>query len=568
MLENIRSFFGFGNLPAASAHMNNACRCFAAAVCSSALFCLTQTAIAEPEAAESAPPQTKAVQTVAVQTPNAYTGRVRAEGIATIGTDGRSTARHAALANALRKASASAGAPAMKDKLPEVTNAPRQNFEARPGQPGNRYSILREWENQGLYHITIGAEVVMGKFDAENATLLQLPKKKIVFIQFNVANTIHVDDINNIYDGFPAALSSRLEASGGFLSAYSSRSIPNATEATQREAIIQIAKENGAQFLISGMVINAGISQKTRHIEVELSVYDGFTGTRLLLRRLDEQARGDVMVGNNKPFGSSIFFETAFGKATSRLIDSAVNDLQEALENVPFSAHIIRVAGKSVFLDAGEDALLKPGDQFVAYASDVRTPVTGLNGLALGTTERAADTITLTQIKPQFSIGELPEDAAKLGIKVGNIARINFSDLRDLAAKQLAAQQQAKAQQEAKIKTEHLKAEQAAQAEAARIKAIQIAQAEAARIKAEQKAKAKAAAEAKAAKLKVQQATKSSRLSAAQQARARALAVRIKAQQKAQAAAEAKMSKSKDEPETKTEAAQTSAKPSTPIPKQ
>ncbi|MDD5383312.1 MAG: flagella assembly protein FlgT middle domain-containing protein [Gallionella sp.] len=400
-----------------------------------------------------------------------------------------------------------------------------------------------------------------------NETRARIPKKKIAIAQFDVANTQHVDDINNIYDGLPSALSGRLEASGEFLSTYTGRSIPVEPGVPQREAIVEIAGETGAQFLISGMVVNAGISQAKRslntpfgwspniplsgytkrHIEVELSVYDGFTGNRLLLRRLDEQASGDVMVGNYKPFGSSLFFETEFGKATNRLLDSAVKDIRAALENVPFSAHIVRVGEKRVFLDAGSDSLLKPGDIFVVYVRDPGTPIAGLEGPVPGVTARAVDTVTLTRVQPQYSIGELSEDAAKLGIRVGNIVRIDPGEQRNLVAKQMEARL-------AKEDAERVKAQQAAQAEAARVKAEQAVQAEAERIKAEKKAQAQAAAEAKAAKLKAMQEARTARISAAQEARARE-----QAQAKARGAAEDRAARLKAKQEAKAEAARIKA---------
>lgn len=398
------------------------------------------------------------------------------------------------------------------------------------------------------------------------ATPAPAPKKKVVIVQFDVANTQHVDDINNIYDGLPSALSSRLEASGEFLTTYTGRSIPAEASEPQRKAITQIAEEAGAQFLISGMVVNAGISQKKgfwgtslgRHIEVELAVYDGLTGARLLLRRLDEQARGEVRVGNDKPFGSSIFFETELGQALNRLIDLAVKDIRKALENVPFSAHIIRVEEKKVFLDAGGDSLLKPGDKLVVYVRDTSAPIAGLKGSALGVTDRAADTVTLTRVQPQFSIGELPEDAAKLGIKAGNIARIDPAEQRNLAAKQMEAQQLAKARQEARDEAARVELERAALVEAERVKAEQAAKAEAERIDAEKKAaaqaRAQAAAEAKAAKLKARQEARVARIKAAQEAGAKA-----QAREKARAAAETKAAKLKARQEAKAEAARIKA---------
>ena len=435
----------------------------------------------------------------------------------------------------------------------------------------NGFSFASQLSTCGFVALCIVAALCVASIAAAEPQAIQAQgtpaaKKKIALAQFDVANTQHVDDISNIYDGLPLALASRLEASGEFLPVYAGRSIPAEAGAPQHEAIMQIAEETGAQFLISGMVVNAGTSREKgylgtsigrttkRHIEVELAVYDGLTGARLLLRRLDEQTQGEVRVGNDKPFGSSIFFETEFGQATNRLLDVAVKDIRAALENAPFSAHIIRVEGKKVFLDAGSDSLLKTGDQLVIYVRDA-TPIVGLKGAVLGTTGRAADTVTLTQVQPQFSSGELSDDAAKLGIKAGNLASIDPAEQRILIAKQWADRQ-------AKEEAERVKAEQAAQAEAARVKAEQAAKDEAARIKAEKmaaaQAKAQAAAEAKAAKLKAAQEARASRLSAAQEARvrekaqveraaararqeaAKAEAARIKAEKKAQAAAEIK----------------------------
>lgn len=367
-------------------------------------------------------------------------------------------------------------------------------------------------------------------------------KKKIVLVQFDVANTLHVDDINNIYDGLPSMLADRLAGSGKFLTVYTGRSLPAETGEAQREAIMLIAEETGAQFLVSGIVLNAETSQEKgfwetltkRQIEIEYSAYDGLTGARLLSRSLYAEAHGDVLVGNNKPFGSMIFLETAFGKATSLLIDAVANEIQDALEMVPFAARIVRVEGKKVFLDAGSDALLEPGFQLVAYAREANRLAMS-RGTVLGVTERVADAITLTQTQAQFSVGELADEAAGNQVKANGIARMAPDELRALIAERIAAQQKAKAEQEAQAEAERLQAEQAAQAEAARIKAEQDAKAEAARIKAEKKAKALAAAEAKK---KAAQA-KAKRVSAAQAARDRAA--------KARAAAEARAARLKAE---------------------
>ena len=371
-------------------------------------------------------------------------------------------------------------------------------------------------------------------------------KRKVALTQFDVANTQHVDDISNIYDGLPQVLAGRLEAGGELLSVYDGRAIPQDTGAAQREAVMLIAAKTGAQFVLHGMVANAGSGPgkgilgtsigagKKRYIELELSVYDGLTGTRLMLRRYTEQAAGDVKVGNNKPFGSSIFFESEFGQALNRLLDLSVKEIVGALKSIPFSARIVKVQEKTVFLDAGSDSRLKPGDKLVAYVRDGNAAVLSLNGTVLGAPDRPADTLTLTQVQPQFSIGELSEAAAINGIKAGNIARINLLEQQEQIAKRAAAQQMAKALQEAAEEAERVKNAQAALEEAEKAKAEQ---AELERVNAEKTAKAQVAAEAKHAKLNAQLEVKARRISAAQESRNRQHALAVsRADAKARAA--------------------------------
>lgn len=375
----------------------------------------------------------------AVHTEEAQAGATtQAEGIAAISKGGRDEARQAALKDALQQAALSVESQVMASEHLNTDNVSLQSLRVRPTREVTHYSILREWEDQGVYHVTVSAEVGQGKEVGQSKVMAagcvvsaHAPKKKIAFARFDVANAIQVDDIKNILDGLPSELASRLEASGEFLSTYVHRSIPSESDVQKRVEIKNIAERSGAQFIVSGLIADAGVSQnifgfEKRNIEIEFSVYDGLTGARVLLRHLDEQAQGDVMVGRDKPFGSRTFFETELGRAANRLMDVAIKDIRVALECLPFSAHIVRIEEKKVFLDAGSASLLRPGDKLLTYVST--QPIVGLGGAVLGYIESTIATVTLTQVQPQFSIGELPNDAAKLGIRVGDIVRFELAD--------------------------------------------------------------------------------------------------------------------------------------------
>ena len=289
-----------------------------------------------------------------------------------------------------------------------------------------------------MYHVAVSA-VGNGEDSVAGRANTHAVKKKVAFTQFDVVNTIQVDDIRNIYDGLPMELSRRLEAGGRYLANYVNGYIPRDADALQQEAVMRIATETGAQFLVSGRVLDAGINRKdgfwgtslgkkdSRHFQIEFAVHDGLTGVQLFLHRLEDNAQGEVMIGNDKPFGSSGFYETESGRALNRLISAVTKEVSGALACLPFSAHVVRVEGQSVYLDAGETSMLKVGDKLALYSNDFHTPIVGVRGAMLGIPERPVTTVTLIKIQPQFSIAELPEDAFKLGIKTGGIARFEYT---------------------------------------------------------------------------------------------------------------------------------------------
>lgn len=345
----------------------------------------------------------------------------------------RDAARQRALADALNQASLSLGARVLTTEQLNAGDVPLQSLQIRPTQRVARYSILREWEDQGIYHVAVSAEGERDESATKNLAGIRALKKKIVFTQFDVANTIQVDDIRNIYDGLPIEISKRLEAGGGFLVNYVSRYVPSHADALQREAIMRIANEVGAQFVVSGLVLDAEIKQtfaraNKRHFKIEFVIHDALTGVRLLSHHLEDDAQGDVIIGNDKPFGSSGFFETDSGHVLDGLIGSVVKNISAALACLPFSASVVRVEGKNVYLDAGAASMLKVGDKLVLYTSDFLTPIVSTGGLSLGVPERPVTTLTLTKIQPLFSIGDLAENVTNHGVKIGSIARFEFLD--------------------------------------------------------------------------------------------------------------------------------------------
>lgn len=365
---------------------------------------------------------------------------IYAEGVAEIVRGDRNVARQKAIADALNQAALSMEAHVMVTERMDKSDISLQSQQVRATHPISKYSVVSEWEFEAEYHVVVSAEELPGESAQTNS--IHAVKRKIAFMQFDAINTVQLDDIRSIYSELPKEISRRLEADGGWVVNYVNGIIPRDSDAQQREVIKQVARNTGVQFLISGLILDAGINKmqgvfgssfmgsKSRHFKLEVTVHDGLTGTRLFVHQLDADAKGEVEVGDDKIFGGGAFFGTASGRALDKLIDAATKDIRATLACLPLSAQVVRVEGKTIYLDAGAISMLKTGDKLVVYTTDMHSSVVTIRGASLGMSEHPATTVTLVKIQPLFSIGELPEDASKLGVKPGNIARFEFSDKR------------------------------------------------------------------------------------------------------------------------------------------
>ena len=105
-------------------------------------------------------------------------------------------------------------------------------------------------------------------------------KKKIVMTGFAVNVPTQVQDMDDIAQGIPREMLSRLERSGAYLVRQSKNllSFDYHQEAPTAQLVRQVAAENDAQFVVAGEVRNAGVRSdkkywgmwetRKRHIEI------------------------------------------------------------------------------------------------------------------------------------------------------------------------------------------------------------------------------------------------------------------------------------------------------------
>ena len=263
-------------------------------------------------------------------------------------------------------------------------------------------------------------------------------KKKITATPFSLHKPYRTNDIDDMASGFSRELLRRLEGSNQFLTKTSLYGLPveGGGPSLDHSAVRRLAIINDSQFVISGDIQDSGVSDeggylgffrtRTRSLDIDLFVHDGMTGTLVARRRISQLAEDDVVVGRNKLFASTAFFSTGFGKVVDRMLDSAVELVVSDLDNLPFSARIIKVKDDEIYIDAGATSVLASGDELMVYQVRNDLPLVGPDSNnEVGIPEAAIGKILLTQVQPLFSICRTAAGARNVLPKVGDFVRVD-----------------------------------------------------------------------------------------------------------------------------------------------
>ncbi|BAN36084.1 hypothetical protein SCD_n02276 [Sulfuricella denitrificans skB26] len=253
-------------------------------------------------------------------------------------------------------------------------------------------------------------------------------KRKISATSFKI-NYRPVALTPNIRSGFPEDLLRRLGESDEFLP----RNVSLGTgypplnaqsgSLSSTDAARDVAFKTGSQFVLSG-VIDAGIGRTDygRWVEVEVDAYDGLTGVLVAKRRQGMEIAGENEIEIRSLFGSTQYFSTPFGKRFDELMKSLVKGIRTDLACMPFTAQItgIDLDNNKIHIDGGTSSRVAPGDKFIAYRSARRIQSESASGGVLGAQTIPVASLTIRQVFPLFSIGELSVDPRKTELHVGD----------------------------------------------------------------------------------------------------------------------------------------------------
>jgi hypothetical protein len=325
-----------------------------------------------------------------------------------------------------------------------------QNFsQGCQSSQGVQYAQLRLL---GLWRVVAMSIVILSvascslfsKAKPEQTIVERVLKKKIVMTGFAVNRPTQVSDLDDIAQGMPREMLSRLETSGSFLVRQSKNllSYDLKQEAPSTQLVRQVAAENDAQFVVAGEIRNAGVradskffglwESRSRHIEIEFSIYDGVSGVKLSHHHLVRYADSDAKVGRDKPFGSNAFFATSYGQAIDAVLNESVAWIRKDLAIFPMLAKIIKINDKQIIFDVGATSNLAVGDSGLIISDYDQLPMSGLTSqsartVQYGIPQASMGAMTVQQVQYPFAVGELTADTefATMKIKVGDYVRFD-----------------------------------------------------------------------------------------------------------------------------------------------
>lgn len=378
------------------------------------------------------------------------------EGLAPLGSEGAIAARNAAILDALENASLAAGAE-VKSSTQSNGNKSADALRVR-GQPIGGYAVLREWQANGFYHVTLDVQPATstantsGKGDpGPRSCTGQDYRRKALVTRIPALHPAQNSDLTGLTDEMQNELVRRLDASGRFLPQRSGNEAAMVLQPSQAEPlwnpdwIRELARRYGVQFVIGGTLrdtsfegeryslaygtsLQAGerksninfpglsftqigikATPSARHFEMDLFIYDGVSGAQVYRHRLGGRAQGSVSMDPASSFATERFFATDYGQLVQTKLNEAVQLIVDNVQCIPFSARITRVEPGRIYLDAGGTSQIAPGDRLQVYrlkpGARAINSISFSNPSQLGWPEEIAGSLTIRDVQPLFSVG-------------------------------------------------------------------------------------------------------------------------------------------------------------------
>ncbi len=375
---------------------------------------------------------------------------ITVEGQAVIKNGANLLARKQAIRDAIREASLTNNSQLTSHTLVDNNTIALDSFSLRTTALVKQTKVIDEWVEKDIYYVRALIQLT------NNPSCAPIYRKKIVATAFPFSHPSHtsLSESNDLSPGIPREISNLLAQSGDYLARNKTHTVlfQQATLAPESQEnhpyqvseIINLARNNQAQFVLSGVIRDLDSADRhytrgagffawlgsfssyynnSRAITIDIYVHDGYTGALLFQHRYKDTVDSNfssIWIPDNVMVGSVDFKNSATGNAITKIINKAAPEIQSALSCLPFYTRILKIEGNNIFIDAGAQERINQGDQLVVYRSSGAIHALDSNKEIVGLYKKAAGVMTITEVNPLFSVGELEAPPYMLGVEVGD----------------------------------------------------------------------------------------------------------------------------------------------------
>jgi len=370
---------------------------------------------------------------------NCLASVVQAKGSAAVVNADVATARKLALKDAMSQAMLQGGASVQSDTRMDLSVLQSDSVRVRANGNVTDVVILDEWldEDHDIYYTHIRARVEPADEAQKRREAIRY-RKKLAVAQFSVLDRYQIHDMPNIEVALAKEFLGRLEAKANLLSVDASQYLLplssqqlQATGNSPTQVITQLAQTLGVQFIMDGRILDLGETDHTlginvRHVELELTLYDGLNGAVLSKFR----DAGSIVQGRlldfplTTPSANAKFFASQVGQEINKVLNHLVDRVANFLADMPFTARVVKADGNKVFFDVGSLANVNVGDVFMTYRVSAEPLQGSTPSMHLGFAESPLASLVVRRVQPMFAMGEV--ESKQLALKVGDVVRFSW----------------------------------------------------------------------------------------------------------------------------------------------
>ena len=361
-------------------------------------------------------------------------------GEAIIYNDDIPDARYRATQQAIKQAVLESGSRvSVKDQL--NNGELESNLEIRSSSYVQKAKIISEEQNGDFLTVIARIDVTPDSQCSSGPTSYYKKTVGITGFELQVPQQATLGELSNIARELPRSLADEIN-NQGYLKALIATNIAiypdviNAPSSTNFDGsltnVTRISEQLGVQYIVSGVIRDIGEIylrrpndnhskdledegiDKERKFVVDIYIYDGFSGALLFEHRYNEIGNWDISDHARVGFGSAKFWSIHYGRVVQQALKESALDTSEQLRCQPFIANIFRTEGNRIHISAGSIAGIKKGDKFNVYRryevfNQLQSAQTQLNNANIS--------VTIKQVQPNFSVGELVVDSHILNVQ-------------------------------------------------------------------------------------------------------------------------------------------------------